>query len=211
MSGLNIATSTPQPESLEREGTPALTSGPFTFEPDTITSNAQNSAAMAGVTEQFKQVLEATRAAGFPDFDRMVSAYYTSSFEKGSVPYMAQRASRSRRLGNVLKDVHENSTQWPRWEARGFRDETVESAKSVCVEEIEKISRRLGRMPGGFEGQSNILARSTSLPEDIESAVQDEAPHLWSLLTELAGPQSLYCDRISHAVLALLANGRRNA
>jgi hypothetical protein len=29
-------------------------------------------------------------------------------------------------------------------------------------------------------------------------------PHLWSLLTELAGPQGLYCDRIAQVVLSIL-------
>lgn len=58
----------------------------------------------------------------------MVAEYYTTSFEKSSVPAMAQRASRGRRLGKVLKDVHESSNLWPRWEARGFRESAMESA-----------------------------------------------------------------------------------
>lgn len=58
----------------------------------------------------------------------MVAAYYTASFEKSSVPAMAQRASRSRRLVKTLREIHESSERWPRWEARGFRESAMESA-----------------------------------------------------------------------------------
>ena len=62
----------------------------------------------------------------------------------------------------------------------------------------------------GDDGEnSKILAQLTTMPENVEAAVQDEAPNLWSLFTELAGPQGLYCDRVSQGVLALLINGRR--
>ena len=59
----------------------------------------------------------------------MVAAYYTSSFEKSSVPAMAQRASRSRRLAKMLREMHESSERWPSWEARGFRESALESAR----------------------------------------------------------------------------------
>ena len=86
-------------------------------------------------TARFKTILESVNAAGFADFDRMVAAYYTTSFDKGSVPEMAQRASRGRRLGKVVKDVHKSSRRWPRWEARGFRESAMESAsKFACLD-----------------------------------------------------------------------------
>ena len=34
-------------------------------------------------------------------------------------------------------------------------------------------------------------------------------PHLWSLLTELAGAQGVYCDKIARIVLAILLYARR--
>lgn len=58
----------------------------------------------------------------------MVAAFYTSQFEKGSVPSMSQSASRSRRLKAMVQELHKNSSQWPRWEARGLQESTVESA-----------------------------------------------------------------------------------
>lgn len=56
---------------------------------------------------------------------------------------------------------------------------------------------------------SNPLASLGTLPDSVESAVQNEALHTWSLLTELAGPQGLYCDRVTHAMTALLIDSRR--
>ena len=158
----------------------------------------------------------------------MVAAYYTTSFEKGSMPDMAQRASRARRLSKMLKDVHESSSHWPRWEARGLRESTVESAstysilfvpqnspfsawafsntwrlllltifaESVCAEEIEHIAQHLDNadqpneadllsalndnsmnamaIDGDGGEETKCLSQLTSLPEDVEAAVQDE-------------------------------------
>ncbi|KAL8900610.1 MAG: hypothetical protein Q9207_005615 [Kuettlingeria erythrocarpa] len=103
------------------------------------------SGAPTNSTSRFNDILEAVRAAGFPDFDRMVTAYYTTSFEKSSIPDMAQRASRGRRLAKVIKDVHESSNRWPRWEARGFRESTMESAsKSRLAPQPSSIYVELG-------------------------------------------------------------------
>ena len=81
-------------------------------------------------TTRFKSILEAVNASGFPDFDCMVAAYYTASFEKSSVPAMSQRASRSRRLAKMLREMHESSERWPSWEAKGFRESSMESAST---------------------------------------------------------------------------------
>ncbi len=195
------------------------------------TSNSNNNSAATTNTSRFKTILEVVKAAGFPDFDRMVAAYYTASFEKSSVPAMAQRASRGRRLAKMLKDVHESSNRWPRWEARGFRESAMESASklscpiilhhlsrtwmywndrvtndwyyigTICVDEIEKVTQHLDRTRPSDEGESRsalnelrisnvnanamfvdagsseegrLLAQLTTLPEDVEAAVQDE-------------------------------------
>lgn len=96
-----------------------------------ITSNSNHNDAVANDTSRFKTILEAVKAVGFADFDCMAAAYYTATFERSSVPAMAQRASRARRLAKMLKDVHESSKQWPRWEARGFRESAIESASKL--------------------------------------------------------------------------------
>jgi hypothetical protein len=175
-------------------------------------------------TARFTKILAACREAEFADFDSMASTYYTCTLEKSSVPEMAQRASRSRRLPRVMKSLHASSKAWPRHESRGIHEAATEHAKSVYEEELQEVTRHLDqrmqadnlsalhelrRNPGGSE-KDRAMAQLTSLPEDVEMVVQDKAPKLWSLLTELAGPESLYCDKVSHAVVALLINGRQS-
>ena len=66
-----------------------------------------------------------------------------------------------------------------------------------------------GHNSGDTQEQQQQL---NAMPEDVvEAVVQDEAPHLWSLLTELAGPQGFYCDQVSQRVLALLINGQQRS
>ncbi|KAF2820860.1 hypothetical protein CC86DRAFT_459454 [Ophiobolus disseminans] len=172
-------------------------------------------------TARFTKVLGACREAEFPDFDTMASTYYTCTLEKSSVPEMAQRASRSRRLPRVMKSLHASSKTWPRYESRGVHEAATEHAKSVYDEELQEVTRHLDQrmqednLSALHELRRNpdkdrAMAQLTSLPEEVEIVVQDKAPMLWSLLTELAGPESLYCDKVSHAVVALLINGRRS-
>jgi hypothetical protein len=137
---------------------------------------------------------------------------------------MAQRASRARRLPRVMKSLHASSKHWPRYESRGIHEATTEHAKSVYEEELHKVSQNLDqsmeqqnlsaldelRKNNGEMDKDRAIAQLTSLPEELEMVVQDKAPKLWSLLTELAGPESLYCDKVSYAVVALLINGRKS-
>jgi hypothetical protein len=90
-------------------------------------TNESKSAPAADITRRFELVLEATRAAGFHDFDEMAVAYYTATFKRGSLPFMAQCASRSRRLRSLLQNIHENSNQWPRQESRGLHESISEA------------------------------------------------------------------------------------
>jgi hypothetical protein len=175
-------------------------------------------------TARFTKILAACREADFTDFDSMASTYYTCTLEKSSVPEMAQRASRSRRLPRVMQSLHANSKTWPRYESRDIHEAATEHAKSVYEEELQEVTRgldesmladnllalhELRRNPGGSE-KGRAMAQLTSLPEHVEMLVQDKAPKLWSLLMELARPESLYCDKVSHAVVALLINGRQS-
>jgi hypothetical protein len=175
-------------------------------------------------TARFTTILSACREAEFADFDSMAATYYTCTLEKSSVPEMAQRASRSRRLPRFMNSLHASSKTWPRYESRGIHEAATEHAKSVYEEELQEVTRHLDQRmqadnlsalhelrknPGGSD-KDRAMAQLTSLPEDVEMVVQDKAPRLWSLLTELAGPESLYCDKVSHAVVALLINGRQS-
>lgn len=73
------------------------------------------------------------RAAGFADFDKMAVAYYTAPFERGSMPALAQRASRGRRLKNVLGELRASSDAWPRMESRGLREGAVEATSEFFL------------------------------------------------------------------------------
>ncbi|KUI61102.1 hypothetical protein VP1G_08283 [Cytospora mali] len=108
--------------------------------------DAANSAATATNTSRFKAILTFVRAAGFPDFDSMVTSYYTSEFQKNSVAELAQRSSRGRRLGQVLESLQESSSKWTVWESRGYRETVTESAQSMYVQELEQVIKRTRRL-----------------------------------------------------------------
>ncbi|RYO81969.1 hypothetical protein DL764_009685 [Monosporascus ibericus] len=213
---------------------------PSSTAPQPVSAQAENT---AKETARFGNLLEMMRAAGFADFDKMAVAYYTTQFDRGSVPDLAQRASRGRRLKAVLQALQDSSSQWPRWESRGLQESALEFTKALCVSEMERvaadrtlepvqieavdlisafgsmlssdedaiiISRRNGEGGVDDNGQSRRAPRhsDSTLSERIE-AVQDSVPHLWSLLTELAGPHGLYCDKIAQVVLATLLYARQ--
>ncbi|XPS77168.1 hypothetical protein M3J09_009202 [Ascochyta lentis] len=176
-------------------------------------------------TRRFGIVLDAMRTAGFQDFDGMAVEYYTARFEVGSLPAMAQCASRSRRMRSMLQELHESSRQWPRWESRGLHESVSEATVSLCLDEMERLNkmqmldRTLQSDPANlitaFEwlletnGQGNMsIIEELSLSGNIQAA-PDEMPYLWSLLTELAGSRGLYCDRIARIVMVILLYARR--
>lgn len=82
-------------------------------------------------TGRFGALLDAISASGFHNLDEMVLEYYSARFEAGSVPAMAQSASRSRRVKTMVQGLQENSQQWPRWGARGLY-EGVSQATGEC-------------------------------------------------------------------------------
>ncbi|KAI1503275.1 hypothetical protein F5X99DRAFT_376509 [Biscogniauxia marginata] len=219
--------------------TPPYTPEDAGYSPDpSSVMDAEAASCAATNTARFKSILEIVRNFGFQDFDSMVTAYYTAQFQKNSIADMSQRASRSRRLHRVLQDLRESSNRWTKWESRGFREGVMESARDICVGEMERVAqdRKWGEEqfdPAMLEGlgidhggnvtdagcdpQLSRMAPSSSIPssyptilEDMETAFQDNAPSLWSLLTELAGTDGLHCDRVSQEVLTSLLQSRRS-
>ncbi|KAH8728015.1 hypothetical protein GQ44DRAFT_724560 [Phaeosphaeriaceae sp. PMI808] len=160
-------------------------------------------------TRRFGLILDTMRSVGFRDFDEMVGAYYMTHFEKGSYPSMMQSASRSRRLKALLRELQDSSGQWPRWEARGLHESVSEATASLCIKEMERLNEMelpssnsddLAGLITAFEtllgdpGHS-IRNNPSSHPKAIiemkgsgqVEGAPDSMPHLWSLLTELAG------------------------
>ncbi|KIX08680.1 uncharacterized protein Z518_03337 [Rhinocladiella mackenziei CBS 650.93] len=189
------------------------------------------------VTERFETLLDAMRAAGFQDFDQMAVAYYTGQFTTNSLPAISQCASRSRRLKTVLQALQECSGQWPRRESRGLYEGLLDTATSLCVQEIDRVNKSMSPdllpvEPGNFlstlgwllfnnhdenemdsdrevfKGRNgHRLEEIRKLAEQMET-YQDSMLHLWPLLTELAGPQGLYCDKMAQVVLVVLLYAR---
>ncbi|KAH7115259.1 hypothetical protein B0J11DRAFT_618834 [Dendryphion nanum] len=178
------------------------------------------------MTPRFSMVLEAIRQAGFQDFEELVLAYYSSRFEWGSIPAMLQSVSRSRRLKATLLELHKCSSQWPRWESRGLYESVSEVVVSLCVDEMDAVPQNPAINPdtcetaklisslewllkdqGGSNQSYSNTPRAASVFEQVESA-PDSMPHLWSLLTELAGAHGLYSYRIARVLLTIIISFR---
>ncbi|KAI0426471.1 hypothetical protein F5Y09DRAFT_345685 [Xylaria sp. FL1042] len=193
--------------------------------PDAARLATAHSTSEADMTRRFVAIFNLVQSLGFKHFDEMVVAYYTAAFEKESLPAMARSASRSRRLKPMLQQLQGNSFQWPRWESRGLREGILEAATCTYVAEMEAQGR--AREPSQLRNESVPLIAAIerllrehgwgrqddmSRPHDWEGitlseqvdAAPDSMPCLWTLLTELAGAQGLYCDRVARAALAIL-------
>ncbi|KAF2241171.1 hypothetical protein BU26DRAFT_611024 [Trematosphaeria pertusa] len=215
--------------SMSADTSPPSDLPPATSEPSSAKARlrAPSTSSTADMTPRFSMVLEAIRQAGFQDFEEVAVAYYTSRFEWGSVPAMVQCVSRSHRLKAMLHELQQSSRQWPRWESRGLHESVSEAAVSLCVDDMERVSQAPGVSPSQSETANLISAlewllrdqgcnsqsysRTTgesSLSEQVEAG-PDSMPHLWSLLTELAGAQGLYCGRIARILLAIILFARR--
>lgn len=201
----------------------------------TSPGDAASSAASATNTSRFKAILTFVRAAGFPDFDSMVTSYYTSTFQKNSVAELAQRSSRGRKLANVIDGLHKSSSKWTVWESRGYRDKIVESAQGMYTQELDQVIRKARRrqqhQQTGIQASHDVMmydgemisetssgsglgpgsiASLGAVPEEMQRVFQDNLPNLWALLTELAGTNNMHCDRVALASLLLLHNARQN-
>lgn len=176
--------------------------------------DAANSAASATNTSRFKAILTFVRAAGFPDFDSMVTSYYTSTFQKNSVAELAQRSSRGRKLANVLESLQESSSKWTVWESRGYREKVVESAQGMYTQELDQVIRKSRRrqqhhqngMQAGqdvmmFDGEMSSesssrsggapgsIASMAAIPEEMQRVFQDNVSDQVFLGAQVASPQ----------------------
>jgi hypothetical protein len=175
--------------------------------------DAANLAASATNTSRFKAILTFVRAAGFADFDSMVTSYYTSTFQKNSVAELAQRSSRGRKIANVLESLQKSSSKWTVWESRGYREKTVESAQGIYTQELDHVIRKARRRQQHhqngmqasqdvmmYDGELNSEASSASglglgsissvgaVPEEMQRVFQDNVSHPVFLGAQVASP-----------------------
>lgn len=204
---------TPVDSSRQSNGTSAFRRGTVVSQ-GSSSGDAANSAASATNTSRFKAILTFVRAAGFPDFDSMVTSYYTSTFQKNSVAELAQRSSRGRKLANVLENLQESSSKWTVWESRGYREKIVESAQGMYTQELDQVIRKSRRrqqhhqngMQAGpdvmmFDGEMNSetssgsggipgsIASMGAVPEEMQRVFQDNVSDQVFLGAQVAFPQ----------------------
>lgn len=105
----------------------------------TETSEDCTTSQSSSVEDRFEYVLECARRVGFDNFDSMAAQYYASSFDPSSSLAMDQRVSRNRHLPALLSEIHENSTDWSAWERRGYQDEVLKVAETICAAECREF------------------------------------------------------------------------
>ncbi|CZR37301.1 uncharacterized protein FPRO_02439 [Fusarium proliferatum ET1] len=181
---------------------------------------------VAELTRRFDSILEAMRTSGFHNFDEMAVAYYTGRFSTGSVPSIMQCSSRGRRLKVILQKLHQDSQEWPKWESRGLQESMSTATASLCVDEIERLVKEefpaqaqdkppcsgttLEQLLSTYDiGYVFSRSKEQSLSPLPSEVAPDKIPHLWSLLTELAGIRNVYCDEIARLLLGILLLSRR--
>jgi hypothetical protein len=114
------------------------------------------------ITQRFGMILQTLRDAGFQDMEEMVLEYYTSCFEWGSFPAMVQCVSRKSRLRTMLQELQRRSAQWPRWESRGLHESVSEAALSLCINEMDHLTKRF---PSSLLSSRNETANLVSALE----------------------------------------------
>lgn len=171
----------------------------------TSPGNATNSAASATNTSRFKAILTFVRAAGFPDFDSMVTSYYTSTFQKNSVAELAQRSSRGRKLANVLENLQESSSKWTVWESRGYREKIVESAQGMYTQELDQVIRKARRRQqhhqSGMQAGQDVMMFDNEMSSEVSSSgsggILGTIPSMGAVPEEM---QRVFQDNVSDQV-----------
>lgn len=98
----------------------------------------------SSVEDRFEYVLECARRVGFDNFDTMAAQYYAGGFDPCSSLAMDQRVSRNRHLPALVSEIQENSADWSAWERRGYQDEVLKVAETICAAECREFRTWLG-------------------------------------------------------------------
>ena len=62
----------------------------------------------------------------------MIQAYYTEKFRYDSIAHWAQKRSRVKRLGPLLRDLSRNATSWSTEEASSYQETILRIADGMC-------------------------------------------------------------------------------
>ncbi|KAF5691739.1 hypothetical protein FCIRC_317 [Fusarium circinatum] len=83
-------------------------------------------------------IIDCAKSLGFRDFDSVVKAYYTSSFEVMSRAHDMQRVSRLRGLDSVLRTINANAETWPHHESQIYQAEVFKAAEHLYRVEFQR-------------------------------------------------------------------------
>lgn len=92
----------------------------------------------ASLDERLEYVLASAQQAGFETLDMLLSKYYTADLRNSPAISNAQRLSRKRHLPQVLANLRKSSANWTDWELSGYKDEILQSAETILLEETGK-------------------------------------------------------------------------
>jgi hypothetical protein len=115
------------------EASPSTSSQHLTSLAPLSTSERSGEALSKGSSEEiFTRILLLMEEAGFEDMDAMIQAYYTAKFRYDSVAHWAQKRSRVKRLGPLLRDLSRDATSWSTEEATNYQEAILGIADGMC-------------------------------------------------------------------------------
>ncbi|KAI6784864.1 uncharacterized protein J7T54_007958 [Emericellopsis cladophorae] len=139
--------------------------------------------------ERFECIMEQVEAAGFENFDAMVTAYYTQSFSPTSALADEQRLSRNRRLPQVISDVHAAASgSWSEWERKGFQDAILRTAEGMLTSEGCDARQSLGSKVAQLVEAQDLgdATKAAGAKVEMKRTVQEQLPNAWAVTMALA-------------------------
>ncbi|KAG9250297.1 basic-leucine zipper transcription factor [Emericellopsis atlantica] len=163
----------------------------------------------ASLDERFECIMEQVEAAGFENFDAMVTAYYTQSFSPTSALADEQRLSRNRRLPQVISDIHAAASgSWSEWERKGFQDEILRTAEGMLTSEGCDARQSLGSKVAQLVEAQDLgdATKAAAAMVEMKRTVQEQLPNAWAVTMALAADtrHSWQSDRSNTALATTL-------
>lgn len=199
----NTVEATPMPDS-------APTSTPVYY--PTTTSDMPTSSPIvpppqSSVDEHMQAILAHARASGFDSFDDLAATYYNHHFDPSSTVAHEQRLSRDYRLPKLFSDFSTATNEWSTWENPAFREEVLNTAKSIVGVEGSSarhdLIAKLSSLIDSYDSHGNYDANTLSHMKQI---IQDDLPSSWALAMALGNDSGAawQTDRSNHALASVL-------
>ncbi|KAH8653257.1 hypothetical protein BGZ60DRAFT_419837 [Tricladium varicosporioides] len=171
----------------------------------------------ASLNDRFEKILDCTEAAGFENFDALVTSYYNASkedFDESSYLANEQRLSRSRRLPKVIADVFEGAKNWSVLESRGFHEEILKTTELMLASERASMRNPLNFSISPYSRtEANNTSAWTSTVSSSKMTIQNELPNLLALMMSVASDNRAIGQRdrsnVAYAAILLLHCGGR--